>query len=145
MIVLTLDDLRKQVNVAGSQDDELLQALEASAVRTIERHTGRSIRTMTYNERIGELKAQMVLYEEAMGETDDGDLVASYERSLESLRGEVLACEEQRDEVCEDVKHAIRILVTHWFDNRDGVPAGGSVGELPYAVSMLLSCWVRMR
>lgn len=43
------------------------------------------------------------------------------------------------DKVPAGVKHAIKLMIGHWFENREGVIVGVSTSELPMAVNALLA------
>jgi uncharacterized phiE125 gp8 family phage protein len=47
--------------------------------------------------------------------------------------------------VPEHIRHAVRLLVEHWYENREPVASAGSMKEIPFTVSALMASeWIKV-
>ena len=162
---VTLTEVKAQCRVDGTDDDTKLNSLIAAATDYVERYTGRAIVSQTWKVVLDEFADEMLLpkgpvqsvssitYTDTAG--DPQTLSASvYTADLANDPQRVVLNDGQSwpetddavnvvtitfvagySAVPESLKHAILLLISQWYDNRDGLGGGR---EMPHAVEALL-------
>ena len=147
--IVTLEDMKAHLSVTHDAEDGLIEALTAAAVAYLDGWTGvlgRCIAEQTWRVTLEAAGAYVLPMPDVTGaETDYGagvvalDLVAT----PRGPRVEVTeACDveftcEMRGPMTALVSQAVKLLVGHWYQNREA--AGPAMAETPLAVDMIVS------
>lgn len=166
--VISVSDLKDFLRVSGSDDDTLIGALRDAAISYVEGHCNTHLGEVTgigyldsfYNARfpIGPIVAvSSIQYKDISNATQTLDT----ERYYLDLQSDVARVEWDQpptlydhgynkvlinltvghsvDTIPEPIFQAIRILVSHFYDNRHVYAAGRNINEIPFAVTALLN------
>lgn len=112
--IVTLDELKAQMRVEDTVEDELVCAYGRAAEGTVLRHTRRSVSELA-----------LMNYEEQNGPLPDGAAAPGVEWFPASL------------------KVAILMLAAHLYRNRE-VAGVGSMTAIPYTMETLVKPWTRL-
>jgi uncharacterized phiE125 gp8 family phage protein len=168
---VTLEDMRPQLRIDHTEEDALVTSLIASATAFVERQADRAFGSQTWEAVLdafptGDLDLPLgpvasvtsISYLDAANlpatvTTDVYALVTGSDPGTIRLLTDWPATYDGTEIVVryvaglgwpEDVKQAVRLLVAHWYANREAVVVGDSVSPLPMAVDALLGTHRRM-
>jgi uncharacterized phiE125 gp8 family phage protein len=171
---ITLVEAKAQCRSEGSEENGLIESYIKAATAWVQRHTGRPILTQTWEEVLDAFPDAGVDIEidfgpvssvasikymsggalETMSSEDyDVDTVSTVARIAapdgwpaadDTMNAVVVQFVCGADEADEDVKQALKLIVGHWYANRESVVIGMTAAEVPMAAHMLLGLHRRM-
>lgn len=166
--IISLSAIKDFVRISGTDDDSLLEAFRSAAIQHVENHcnihlgqvSGKAFLDGFFNSRfpIGKIQAiSSVIYKD-ITETTQTLPSGKYRYDIESDVARIEFIDPPS--VYEDgfnlveiaieigypvasipapILAAIRLLVSHYYDNRNVMTAGRNIGEIPFSVSALLN------
>ena len=163
--LVTLEDLRQQVRAGTAEEDALLEAYERAAVDWLDGYSGRLGRcilaqTWAMTVPFGSGPALFTLpfpdcrdltverpdgaggWEEFDAEIQqDGESasVSGLPSDATGYRLKFVAGWSDPSEVPNNLKQAVRFIVTHWSENRSAVISNGTPSAMPFAVEAMIS------
>lgn len=169
---VTLAEAKSQCRVRHDDEDEFLEGLIRSATTYVEATLSQTIAVRTYELSLDEFTDAIELlrgpatavtwvrYVDEDGETatvsaDDYtvDLISnrqwvvvnsgvSWPSTLDAINAVTVRYTAGYDEVPDDLKHAILLLIGHWYANREAANVGNTIPrEIPLAVDALLQSY----
>ena len=163
-VLVPVAELRMQVRADADEQDSLIEAYERSAVDFLDGYTGRLGRCILRQKwalpLVGNPEAVFLPFpdcrEFAIEHLDDqgvwsdvvgatvtqvGDtaLLVDLPSDQTGLNLTCWAGWETAGDVPENLKQAVRLLVAHWFDNREAVTTGQAAHQMPMAVDAMIS------
>lgn len=167
--LVPIEQLKLQARVETDSEDSLITAFEKSAVDYFDGYTGRLGRCVLRQKwalpLIGEPEAVFLPFpdcrefaverlddqgawsiEAGVTISQDGDCVHLADLP-DDQSGFHLTCWagwETADDVPENLKQAVRMLVAHWYDNRSAVASGDQPHQVPMAVESMISPLLRV-
>lgn len=166
---VTLAEAKAQCRVQHSDEDGFIEGLIAAATEHVEKQTGRAILPQTWRLTLERFSDEITLPQSPLRSVTSvtyippvgaAQTLASsvYAVDATSTPGRiVLATDQEWPETLDSVnavtieyqagyttapapiKHAILLLVAHWYANREAVNVGNITSELPMAVNALLT------
>lgn len=162
--VVALADLKLHLRVDGDDEDDLIEAMEASAVAHLDGWTGtlgRAIMPQTWRQEFTSAECARLALPDVSAVTvtgydSAGDEVAVTSVLKRDYRGAYVEVTGSYATVRVDytcamaaaqlpaAQIAVKLLVGHWYQNRETVSVGMSVSDMPYAVGALVAAmrWV---
>ncbi len=163
-VLVPVEELRQQVRADTDEQDSLIEAYERSAVDYLDGYTGRLGRCILRQkwalQLVGNPEAAFLpfpdcrefsierLDDQGAWSQVDGVTVTRMEdyALLMDLPGDQtglhLTCWagwSTADDVPDNLKQAVRLLVAHWFDNRAAVTTGQATHRVPMAVDSMIA------
>lgn len=109
----------------------------------------RSVTAITYVDTNGDTQTLSSTVYTADAYKEPGRIVLAYGRSWPSTRSQINAVRieyvagyEDASDVPQSIKHAMMIMISHWYENREPVVVGSNVASVPMSVEALL--WPHM-
>ena len=164
---VSVSELRQQCSLLPDEQDwdELLLSLQKAAVDSVQRHTGVQMMTATYRLQLDELPASrpielpMPPLQSVTSFLVDGVAYTAYSADTNSTPGRLIQTDDSWPSVTatyagikieytaghttsslvpEVLRQAVKLLVAHWFANREAVVTGTIATEIPLGVQRLL-------
>lgn len=156
--VVSTADLRAHLRVDGTDEDELIAALEKSAVAMLDGYRGRLGRcileqqwSVTFGE-AGTFRLPLPDVFEVVAENPSGDpVVATLAQdaigSVVTITAPAMVTMTAKlpEDALDTVRIAVKMLVGHWFENREAVTSGASDTALPLTFRSLVGTISRMQ
>ena len=162
-VLVDLAELREQVRADTNEQDNLIEAFERSAVAYLDGYTGRLGRCILRQkwalplvgnpeavflpfpdcrefkiERLDDQGAWSDVAGVTVTQMEDCALLMDMPSDQTGLHLTCWAGWETADDVPENLKQAVRMLVGHWFDNRSAVSNGPAPHQVPMAVDAMI-------
>ncbi|MEH7827111.1 head-tail connector protein [Gemmobacter denitrificans] len=164
--VVALEDLKLHLRVDHDDEDDLIEALQAAAVAHLDGWKGvlgRAIKAQTWRQEFTSSETARLALPDvsaitATGYDAEGETVAVTTTLKSDYRGHYVEVTGPYDTVRIDytcamaaqqlpaAQAAVKLLVGHWYENRESVVIGQSVSNLPLAVEALVTAmrWADM-
>lgn len=144
--LVDLDAMKDHLRVDFADDDALITVLEKAAVAHLDGWRGilgRCIKQQVWSVSFGCAGCHRLPFPDVVSvEVDAGEVVLSHDalgsRVDISEPATVMMTIKAPDEVAEIASLAVKMLVAHWYANREAVGAGG-LQEMPFSVDRLLA------
>ena len=165
---VTLAEAKAQCRVLSSDEDTYLNGLIAAATTHVEKQTGRAILAQTWRLTLEGFADEITLPQSPLRSvasvtylppvgaaqtlsssvytvdttSTPGRIVLAVDQewpeTLDSVNAVTIEYQAGYDAAPAPIKHAILLLIAHWFAHREAVNVGNITSELPMAVDALL-------